>query len=154
MCHRKSNVFHHSVMSNAADFIFRLLGQQDVIFLTLKLCVWFDKRHQTSTYIDCLSDFQWFSFPAVNEQISHCFIVDLHVRNPEKELLLWTLWAKKKKKSLVKTNCDCTTVAWFNCEIVLTFLMVWKTSSTASGITPGKRSLPIMVKVLPEEVCP
>lgn len=32
--------------------------------------------------------------------------------------------------------------------------MVWKTSSTASGITPGMWSLPIIVKVFPEEVCP
>lgn len=50
---------------------------------------------KTNAYIDCLSDFQWFSLPAVDEQIGHSFIVDLHVRHSEKELLLWTLWAEK-----------------------------------------------------------
>lgn len=42
----------------------------------------------------------------------------------------------------------------FKHEVPLTFLIVWKTSSTAMGITPGKCSLPIMVNVFPEDVCP
>lgn len=36
----------------------------------------------------------------------------------------------------------------------ITFLIVWKTSSTARGMTPGMCPPPIMVKVFPEEVCP
>lgn len=36
----------------------------------------------------------------------------------------------------------------------ITFLMVWKTSSTARGMTPGMCPPPIMVKVFPEDVCP
>lgn len=46
---------------------------------------------KSQTYIDCLSDLEGFSLPAVDQQISHSLVVDLHVRDSEKELLLWTL---------------------------------------------------------------
>lgn len=39
-------------------------------------------------------------------------------------------------------------------KTIITFLIVWKTSSTARGMTPGMCPPPIMVKVFPEEVCP
>lgn len=44
--------------------------------------------------------------------------------------------------------------AVFKHDYILTFLIVWKTSSTAMGMTPGRCSLPIMVNVFPDDVCP
>lgn len=109
----------------------------------------------SSTYVEGLSDFQRFSLPAVNQEIGHSFVVDLHVRNPEKELLLWKLW-KQNKSIGQKKNIMCTFIIKQvkSKETFITFLMVWKTSSTARGMTPGTRPPPIMVKVFPEDVCP
>lgn len=57
-------------------------------------------RLQTAnfTYVNCFSNFQRFSLPAVNKQISHSFVVDLHVRHSEKELLIWKLEIENHSK--------------------------------------------------------
>lgn len=73
-------------------------AEKNNVFLTKLSCVSVNKlciddswNISIYTYIDGLSDFQRFSLPAVNQEICHGFIVDLHVRYPEKELFLWKL---------------------------------------------------------------
>lgn len=59
------------------------------------------------------------------------------------------------EKWLFRTNRTAQkTLLFANTMRLFTFLMVWKTSSTAIGMTPGRWLLPIMVKVFPEDVCP
>lgn len=90
------------------------------------------------------------SCPRANQSQSHC---KFPCKRPWEGTL--SLDTEGTEKWLFRTNRTAQKTPLFaNTMRLFTFLMVWKTSSTAMGMTPGRWLLPIMVKVFPEDVCP